>query len=57
MSDKLCLCHDPEGSNCFASCRDVNGNVRCKILKSGYKNCRCKFFKERKGRKNETKSN
>ena len=46
---KLCKCYDSRREQCFASCRDLDGQYLCKILTSGYRDKLCPFYKDVKG--------
>ena len=47
MSTRLGKCYDSRVDTCFASCRDMSGEWRCKALTSGYRDKLCPFYKLR----------
>ena len=49
MSTRLGKCYDSRVETCFASCRDMSGEWRCKALTSGYRDKLCPFYKDKKG--------
>ena len=51
MSTRLGKCYDSRVETCFASCRDIQGEYRCKALTSGYRDKLCPFYKDKKGGK------